>query len=128
MDKFCKQILIKLNDVDGDPAGKYYDFQEDLDDLAKKLSVGTETLRSAINYLHDAGLIDYAKSQSGMVMGFRLNYRGVKHKEFSQEDRKNFWKQSVLTPVLVSLATTIVTSLLLPQLPVLLRWLLSLIQ
>ena len=61
-------------------------------------------------------------------MGFRLSYKGVKYKEFEQDKQKMFWRKSVLTPILVSLATTIVTSLLIPQLPVLLKWLLSLIQ
>ena len=89
MDKLSKRVLEYLNSRPEDPSSAFYSFGEDLDDIAKDLSVDTEDLRGAIRHLKK-----YEYIQNNGEHWFSLDHKGRHWKEFRWEERLNYLKDN----------------------------------
>lgn len=107
LDKLSREILKHMNSA-SQPSDTYYDFDEDLDAIASAVSTDSESARAAVRYLQEQGYIKYAYyNNSDMVSRFCLDHKGLHYMEFSWITRKEFWMQSILTPIIVTILTTI---------------------
>lgn len=107
LDKLSRKILKHMNSA-SQPSDTYYDFDEDLDAIASAVSTDSESARAAVRYLQEHGYIKYAYyNNSDMVARFYLDHKGLHYMEFSWITRKEFWMQSILTPIIVTILTTI---------------------
>lgn len=122
MDKLCKKILNYLIRASDKPTEELYWFGGDTpaaEAISKAVKYPEPEVDSAIRYLIDLGYLDVQS------YCFTLNYRGLKYRHFLREEIFIFWKRSILTPIIVSFATTILTATLWP---IAWRWLLDLLK
>lgn len=132
MDKTSKLILDKLIS-----AGKGTDYicafddawanQADIviDDFAKSLNMRTEDVRAAVRKLKQDGWLEYQQvAKQEKPAGFHLSHAGLNYKEIKRIETIKFIKRSILTPIAVSFATTILTVNLWPSIQSMLKSLL----
>ena len=55
LDKLSRQILKHMNSAE-QPSDTYYNFDEDLDEIAEAIESDSESVRSAVRYLHEREL------------------------------------------------------------------------
>ena len=83
MDKSAKSLLEYI--VKSGGCDKSVSFGSELDSLASKLNVKSESLRATVRYLHDLGYIDYQKySGSDKNAAFALSHKGENWKYFQR--------------------------------------------
>lgn len=127
LDKLSNQILDFMLSYSDTPAKICYNFQEDLDDMAKAFSSDRETVSAALLYLRDSGYIKYEYSH-GVLICFYLDHKGLHKREMDKKRRLDFIKRNILTPILVSFLTAALTTSLWPSLLHWLKMMLSQIQ
>lgn len=121
LDKLSKKILNYMQTASSSPSDTYYDFDEDLDAIASAVSTDGESARAAVRYLQELGYIKFAYNRSGdIAIRFYLDHKGLHYREFRWIATKEFWKRSVLTPIIVTVLTTIFLNHLWPTIW---RWL-----
>lgn len=121
MDKLSKKILDYMVHSSDKPTEKIYWFGGDTpaaETISNAVKYPEAEVDSSIRYLIDLGYLDAHDYY------FTMNYRGLKYRHFLREARLDFWKRSILTPILVSFATTILTVNLWP---IAWHWLLDLL-
>lgn len=121
LDNLSKKILKYMQAVPH-PSETYYDFDDDLNEIAEAISSDKESVRAAVRFLNDEGYIKYGYTQKGRIYNFYLDHKGLRYSEFTWIARKEFLMKSILTPILVS----ILTNLLLKLWPTIWLWLQSL--
>ena len=92
----------------------YYDFDDDLDAIAKAVSSDSESVRAAVRFLNDQGYIKYGYTTSGTVYRFYLDHKGLHSYEFTWIALKKFLINSILVPIVVALLTTLFVNNLWP--------------
>ncbi len=110
LDKLSKKILKYMNEQP-QPSDTYYNFDEDLDEIAEAVASDSESVRSAVRYLHEQGHIKFAHyNDSNIAACFYLDHKGLHHEEFNRLEAKERWKErfygfvsGVLVSVLASL-------------------------
>ncbi len=108
LDKLSRKILKHMQTSVLSPSDKYYDFDEDLDAIASAVFTDKESVRTAVYYLQEQGFIKFSYyDNSDMAAFFSLDHKGLHYMEFSWIARKEFWIQSILTPIIVTVLTTI---------------------
>ena len=84
LDKLSKKILQYMNEQP-QPSDVYYNFDEDLDEVAEAVASDSESVRSAVRYLHERKLIKFAYyNDSDIAACFYLDHKGLHYKEFNQ--------------------------------------------
>lgn len=114
LDKLSKKILKYMQTASTNPSESYYDFDDDLDDIAASVSSDSESVRAAIRFLKDREYIKYGYTQSGRLYCFYLDHKGLHQKEFSWIGIKGFLMKSILTPIVVAFLTTLFVNYLWP--------------
>lgn len=112
MDKLSREILKDLNTRSADPAAELYDWNTDMAKLAARIGTPIETIRAAIRYMHEEHYIKYLYDQHDRNCGFQLDHKGLHYKEFTGIDRREFWFKCVLTPIVVSVVASAITTFL----------------
>ena len=108
LDKLSRKILKHMQRSTSSPSDTYYNFDEDLDAIASAVFTDSESARAAVGYLQEQGYIKFAcYDNSDIVAYFYLDHKGLHYMEFSWIARKEFWMQSILTPIIVTILTTI---------------------
>ena len=90
-------------------------FDTSLDILSAELNVKDEDLRACIRYLESKGFLEYQYASSGTtkyIIGFHLSHQGLHYVEITGIERKQFFYRSILTPIIVTITTTLVLHLL----------------
>ena len=90
-------------------------FDTSLDILSAELNVKTEDLRACIRYLESNGFLEYQRASSrtsSFVIGFHLSHQGLHYAEITGLERRQFFYRSVLTPIFVTIITTLALHLL----------------
>ncbi len=118
LDKLSKHLLNFLLCDSETPSKKMYDFGEDLEHISGVLATDPETLRAAVRNLESESYLKYVRDQNGNVHFFMLDHKGLHWKEFRTIERREFWRKSIFTPIVV----TILTTAALHWLPTLLQW------
>ena len=113
LDKLSKQILNHMKTASS-PSDTYYDFDDDLDAIAKAVSSDSESVRAAVRFLNDHGYIKYGYTTSGTVYRFYLDHKGLHSYEFTWIALKKFLINSILVPIVVALLTTLFVNNLWP--------------
>ena len=113
-DKLSNKILKYMQTDSSHPSDTYYDFDEDLDAIASAVSSDSESVRAAIRYLKRQEYIEYAYSDSGLLLYFYLDHKGIHYREFTWIARKEFLMKSILTPIIVAFLTTLFVNNLWP--------------
>lgn len=96
-----------------------YECQSTIYKIAEDINIDVEDIRACVRYLQEHGYIEYqvAVSRSGKQnVGFHLSHKGLNTFEISLIKTKEFMIKSILTPILVSIATTVIIHLLVPLL------------
>lgn len=124
LDSLSKKILKYMQTHSDNPSQRYYDFDEDLEEIATAVSSDKESVRTAVRYLEENGYIKYIHTKHGTTIGFYLDHKGLRLDEFNRLETLSFLKRSVITPIIVSVLTSILTLKLWPWILQLLRTLL----
>lgn len=124
LDRLSKKVLYYMQTDTENPSEAYYNFEDDLDELAKEIGSDSESVRAAIRYLKRNEYIEFGRTDSGRAVRFYLDHKGLHRKEFSWIEFLEFFKKSILTPIIVAFLTSIVTVNLWPSIW---RWLQSLL-
>ena len=115
LDKLSKKILQYMNEQP-QPSDVYYNFDEDLDEVAEAVASDSESVRSAVRYLHERKLIKFAYyNDSDIAACFYLDHNGLHYKEFNQLEAKERWKERLygfVSGILVSVLASLIISLL----------------
>ena len=82
-------------------------------------------ITTCLQYLADKGFIDYAKDESGNIIGVKLKYKAYHHKYFTWVSIRSFLGKSIVVPIVVTLLTLIVINLAKDVLP---QWLVHLLR
>ncbi len=114
LDKLSKKILNHMKTASSHPSDTYYDFDDDLDAIAKAVSSDSESVRAAVRFLNDQGYIKYGYTTSGTVYRFYLDHKGLHSYEFTWIALKKFLINSILVPIVVALLTTLFVNNLWP--------------
>lgn len=113
LDKLSRQILKHMNSV-GQPSDTYYNFDEDLDEIAEAIESDSESVRSAVRYLHERKLIKFAYyNDSDVAACFYLDHKGLHYEEFNRLEAKERWKERLygfVSGVLVSVLASLIVS------------------
>lgn len=135
MDKLSKKIMKFMR-----TRGKNTEFTCSLDEnwdyccdcslreLSQRIRNSEANTISAIKWLADEGWVEFDLLQDRggeIAIGFHLSHKGLRQKEFNRMARIDFLKKSILTPIAVSFATSVIVSSLWPSL---LRWLSGLLE
>ncbi len=88
LDKLSRAILKQMNSAEN-PSKKPYDFGDDLHEMAEKLKKDSEIVRAAIRFLEQNEYIKFIRTDTGRVLGFHLDHKGLHWKEFR---RGELWK------------------------------------
>lgn len=119
LDKLSIKILEYMNQNEN-ASRKTYDFDDDIEQIAFAVGSDYEAVRSAVRYLKEQEYIKFILRSNGRADGFYLDHKGLHQKELKALENKDFWRKSILTPILVAFATSLVTVHLLP---LILKWL-----
>lgn len=84
MDKTSKTLLTYLNSKGN--CGTYWDFNDDLENIAATLNVNVENLRGAVRFLHAKNYIDYQQDSSGRNIFFSLSHIGINWRYFHRRE------------------------------------------
>lgn len=111
LDKLSEKLLEQMRKDYSESNQIYYDFDEDLDNLAEKISSDSESVHAAVRYLEKLDFIEYGRSsESNTVIYFLLSHKGLHQKELNRLEAKERWKErlygfisGILASVLVSL-------------------------
>lgn len=81
----------------------------DLDNIYLKTSKYTESqINDSINYMCEEGYITSSYDFKGNV-DISIEYKGLHYKDFSRMEFKRFIMKSILTPIIVSIITTLLS-------------------
>lgn len=128
MDKLSRKILKFMRNHGKDtsftcPLDDGWDFEYEnmcaFADLVQALQDSEPNILSSIKWLSDNGWVEIEtlhSSTGDIPVAFRLSHKGIHQKEFNRMARIEFWKKSILTPIIVSLATSVIVSSLWPTL------------
>lgn len=86
LDRLSRKILKYMNKASEKPSECYYTFDDGIDRMAAALNSDSETIRADVRYLEEQGYIKYGRSQSGMVINFYLDHKGLHWEEFRREE------------------------------------------
>ena len=87
LDKLSKKILQYMNEQP-QPSDVYYNFDEDLDEVAEAVASDSESVRSAVRYLHERKLIKFAYyNDSDIAACFYLDHKGLHYSLTSSKQR-----------------------------------------
>lgn len=113
LDKLCKTILQHMN-AQPQPSDTYYNFGEDLDEIAEAIASDSESVRSAVRYLREQGFIKFAYyNNSDVAARFYLDHKGLHYEEFKRLEAKERWKERLygfVSGVLVSVLASLIIS------------------
>lgn len=113
LDKLSKKILQYMNEQP-QPSDTYYNFDEDLDEVAEAVASDSESVRSAVRYLHERKLIEFAYyNDSDIAACFYLDHKGLHYEEFNQLEAKERWKERLYgfaSGILVSVLASLIIS------------------
>jgi len=114
LDALSKKILEQMRVDFSSSNDTYYDFDEDLDMLAEKISSDGESVHKAVRYLEELGYIEYGRSSvSNTVMYFLLSHKGLHQKELDRLEIKERWKERLwgfISGVLVTVLAALIIS------------------
>lgn len=77
LDKLSKRILRHMQKELLQGNNIYHDFDEDLNDIASTVSSDSESVRAAIRYLKKKEYIEYSYSDTGLLLYFYLDHKGL---------------------------------------------------
>ena len=113
LDKLSKKILQHMNEQP-QPSDTYYNFDEDLDELAEAVASDSESVRSAVRYLREQGHIKFAYyNNSDVAACFYLDHKGLHYEEFNRLEAKERWKERMygfVSGILVSVLASLIRS------------------
>lgn len=124
LDRLSKKILRYMRTASENPSKKHYNFSDDLNEIAKITASDSETVRAAVRYLEKTEYIAYMRTTDGRAVRFYLDHKGLHSKEISWLECLDFFKKSILTPIIVAFLTSILTINLWPAL---IQWLQTLL-
>lgn len=85
LDKLSKKIVQHMNTAES-PSDTYYDFMDDLDEIAENTHSDSESVRAAVRYLEEQGYIKYSYTQNGIAFQFYLDHKGLHWKYFRRKE------------------------------------------
>lgn len=109
LDKLSKKILYYMRTDTENPSETYYDFGDDLDEMAEKISSDSESVRAAIRYLEKNEYIKFGYTDSEYAIRFYLDHKGLHRKELLWIEFLEFFQKSILTPIIVAFLTSVIT-------------------
>lgn len=86
IDRLSRKILKYMNTNSQHPSEAYYDFEEDVERISSALGSDSETIRASIRYLEKSEYIKFGLTQSGTVINFYLDHKGLHWKEFRRAE------------------------------------------
>lgn len=86
LDRLSKKILYYMQTSSENPSDAYYDFDEDLDEIAERIASDSESVRAAVRYLEENEYIKFGHTSSGYTTCFYLDHRGLHWKEFRKQE------------------------------------------
>lgn len=108
LDKLSRKILKHMQTETPSPSNTCYNFDEDLDAIASAVSTDVQSARSAVEYLQKQGYIEFMYFNNlDITSYFCLDHKGLHYREFVWIARKEFLMKSILTPIIVTILTTI---------------------
>ena len=123
LDKTSKNILKYMKSHAENSSEKYYNFGDDLEEMAKDLSSDGATIRASIRFLEEHGYIKYrhvhTHTGNSMVTHFFLDHKGLHWKEFRKQEVIKYFEDKWIDffALLVATAALIVSVLTWLQLP-----------
>lgn len=114
MDRVCKKVLKRMHS-DGPPERfAFWLFDDALHLEADACGLPVEEFANAVNQLIAEGWAEYVFTAHGYRSGVKLTHKGVHYKEYMASERIKAILLNFALPLLVSVAGTIVTNILLP--------------
>ena len=84
----------------------------DSEDIASHSGIDEKDVERCFLHLYGEGYLIPRADENGHVCEYALSQRGKFHREFERISRIDFFKKSVLCPILVAVLTTLLTLLL----------------
>jgi len=113
MDRVCKKVLRRMHS-DGPPERfAFWLFSDALQLEADACGLPVEEFSNALNQLIAEGWAEYVFARNGNRSGVKLTHKGVHYKEHMASERAKTFLLNFALPLLVSVAGTIITNLIL---------------
>lgn len=118
LDKLSKKIIRYMNTAEN-PSDTYYDFIDDLDEIAESTHSDSESVRAAVRYLEEQGYIKYSYTQNGTAFQFYLDHKGLHWKYFRRKEILDYiaekWPDFIALIISILSLITSVVALTKPQ-------------
>lgn len=118
LNRTCKLILKELQGRDTNPYWQFHyglkaddDYVNDLYPLATNIGIDEKECAAAVCYLSSKGLVTYTEKFNS-IDRISLTHEGIHMKEFRRNQICAFLVKSVLVPIVVAVAISIATNLL----------------
>ncbi|WP_352416107.1 hypothetical protein [Oscillibacter ruminantium] len=89
------KILNYMNESSEIPSQTRYDFDGDIDRIAKSVSSDAESVRAAVRDLESNGFIKFSRAGS-VTLDFYLDHKGMHHKEMRMLESRERWKERII--------------------------------
>lgn len=111
LDKQSRKVLDSFLALDAQQKD-YYDAFFDSEEISKHSGLPEKEIERCFHFLLEEGLIIGLSDQSGHACDFGLTQKGRFYSEFQRIEKLEFFKKSILCPILVSVVTTLITMFL----------------
>lgn len=92
LDKLSMKLLYHFCNDYENPSSYLHSFHiDDLENIAKYVNSDSESVRSAVKYLHEKEYLNYAcDSKTGKERAFYLSHKGLNYKYFRRKEILNY--------------------------------------
>lgn len=108
LNRNSRKFLSFLRKSTPDDAGRVYTY----DWIEKNYSQPIEAVFATVRYLNKLGYLDIAETDSHIHYGVVLTETALHPYEFTWEEVKSFLIRSILVPIVVSVAASIITTVI----------------